>query len=128
MPQNTTQRPLTANQKKVLTALLDGHNVAGAAKQAGVDRTAVYRWLREPGGRFTAALQDASAAMLQGTTAQLAGLTGAAVLVLAMTMKDGSERGASTRVRAAEAVLSHAARLAELVALESRIRALEGAQ
>ena len=48
LPQNATSGGnLTPPQEKALAALLSGKTVTAAAEAAGVDRTTVYRWLRD---------------------------------------------------------------------------------
>ena len=48
MPRNTTEGELPANQEKALAALLAGHTATDAASIAGVHRSTVHRWLKEP--------------------------------------------------------------------------------
>ena len=48
MPQNATEGELSTNQEKALAALLAGHTATEAASIAGVHRSTVHRWLKEP--------------------------------------------------------------------------------
>src|ERR1700720_4712091 len=49
LPQNASfGDDLSPAQEKALDALLTGQTVTAAAKAADVDRTTIYRWLRDP--------------------------------------------------------------------------------
>ena len=51
MQQNATDsqtaRPLTSKQLRAVKALLSGESVTSVAREAKVDRTTIYRWLKE---------------------------------------------------------------------------------
>lgn len=120
----TKQRRLSPKQRLAIEALLSGCGLEEAARVASVDRVTLWRWLKSD-DLFLAELRAASAGELQAASARLAGMVGSAGDTLAVIMVDGSERGAANRLRAADLVLTHAVKLAELVDLESRIKALE---
>lgn len=124
MTQNAT---LSAAQRAALDALAQGHSISAAARMAGVDRSTIHRWLRKPGA-FSDAVVDASAASLKAAAIRLAGLTGSAADVLFDIMTDaagGDNRTATARLRAADAALGHAVKLAEVVNFDARIAELE---
>ena len=47
MQQNATPGELSTKQSRVLNALLLGSTVSSAAESGGVDRSTVYRWLKD---------------------------------------------------------------------------------
>ncbi len=70
MPQSSRLKP---KQRVALTALLTGQTVTQAAAAAGVDRTAVHRWLRS-NDAFRAALDEAREDATAAGTLALTGL------------------------------------------------------
>jgi hypothetical protein len=115
---------LARKQEEVIAALLTQRNVDEAAHAAGVGVRTLLRWMKIP--EFDAAYRKARRAAVSQSVARLQQATSAAATTLLRIMVDPSAP-ASTRVRAAESVLSHAAKAIELEDLEARLLALERA-
>lgn len=113
---------LTLKQRKAVTALLTTPDVTAAAKDAGVSRETVYKWMQLP--LFIAALHEAEAAALAAVSRSLVRLAERAAATLEGAMTDEAAP-AATRVRAADAVLGRLLQVRELVVLEGRVRELE---
>ncbi len=113
---------LTLKQRKAVTALLTTPDVTAAAKDAGVSRETVYKWMRLPA--FQTALHEAEAVALATVSRRLVTLADQATLTLEAAMTDITTP-AATRVRAADAVLARLLQVRELVTLEERVRELE---
>jgi hypothetical protein len=122
MPQTVTPERLTRKHQKTVDALLATGDVAAAAKEVGVSRETVYRWLRQPA--FAQAVRDAEAQALDDLSRLLVRLGRTAAGTLAKTMSDLSVPPA-TRVRAADVTLSRLLQLRELATLEARVVELE---
>lgn len=113
---------LTLKQRKAVTALLTTPDVTAAAKDAGVSRETVYKWMQLPA--FQTALHEAEALALAAVSRRLVTLADIATATLEAAMSDAAIP-ASTRVRAADAVLARLLQVRELVTLEARVRELE---
>ncbi len=123
-PDATLQQPLSSKQRRAVEALLTTGEVAAAAREVGVNRGTLYRWLQEPA--FLAAVREAEAKALDELSRLLVRLSRTAVGTLAKAMSDPATP-ASTRVRAADAVLGRLLQVRELAQLEARVQALEQA-
>ena len=119
MAQNDT---LTARQRKAIAALLASPTVSSAAETAGVSRSQLERWRRQPA--FRAALAQAEADIIEEAARQLLKLQGTAIRVIARVMLDDNSH-AGVRIRAAQLIVENTLRLREIVSLEERIAALE---
>ena len=113
---------LTLKQQRAVRALLTTPDVASAAKDAGVSRETVYKWMQV--SVFTTALHAAEADALAAVSRRLVRLADTAATTLETAMHDEATPVA-TRVRAADAVLSRLLQLRELVVLEERVQELE---
>jgi len=113
---------LTPKQQRAVRALLTTPDVAAAAKDAGVSRETVYKWMQV--SVFTTALHAAEADALAAVSRRLVRLADTAATTLETAMHDEATPVA-TRVRAADAVLSRLLQLRELVVLEERVQELE---
>jgi phage terminase small subunit len=122
MPQNLTLHDLTGKQRKAVEALLTTGEVSAAAKDAGVSRETLHRWLKQP--VFQGAVRDAESRALDDLSRLLVRLGRTAAATLAKAMNDPAAPYA-TRVTAANASLSRLLQLRELATLEARVRALE---
>lgn len=96
LPQNATSGDaLSPAQEKALAALLAGQTVTKAAKAADVDRTTVYRWLRDPyRPAFRVALDQGRREMRQAVQARLLALTNKAADCLEGALADGDGKSA----------------------------------
>jgi transposase-like protein len=127
MPTNRTlgeAHPLSPKQRKAVEALLTTGEVSAAAKEAGVSKDSLYRWMKQPA--FLDAVREAESRALDDLSRLLVRLGRTAVATLAKAMNDPAAPYA-TRVRAADASLSRLLQLRELATLEARVRALEAA-
>jgi transposase-like protein len=122
MPHNLTPGELTSKQRKAVAALLATGEVAAAAKETGVSRETLHRWLRQPG--FVQAVRGAEAQAIDDLSRLLVRLSRTAAATLAKAMNDPAVP-AATRVRAADAVLGRLLQLRELATLETRVVELE---
>jgi len=95
-PQNATPGDdLSPTQQKVLAALLAGKTVTAAAKAGKVDRTTVYRWLRDPyRPSFRLALERGRQELRQAMAARLLALTSKAADCLEGALAQGDGKAA----------------------------------
>lgn len=119
-----TAEGLTLKRRKAVEALLSTGEVSAAAREAGVRRETLHRWLREPA--FLAEVRKAEATALDELSRLLVRLGRTAAATLAKAMSDPAAPY-PTRVRAADAALSRLLQLRELAQLEARVQALEEA-
>lgn len=121
MNENATENGLTPKQRKALEAFAMGKSPAAAAQEAGVNRTTVYRWQRDP--VFVAELRRLGTEALERTARRLTAMSEAAVLTLLDGMTRENPIGA--RLRAAGLVLENAQRWVELVDIVARLEEIE---
>jgi len=114
---------VTPRQRKAIESLLTQGDVKSAAAAAGVARQTVYRWLKKPA--FRAALAEAEAEALASLSRALVRLGEKATRTLEQAIDGEADTRMSTRVRAADIVLSRLLQLRELVDLERRVTELE---
>ena len=107
-----------------IAALLSQRNVDEAARSAGIGTRTLLRWMKDP--EFDAAFRAARRAAFGQTTARLQQGSSAAATILMKLMLDANTP-ASTRVRAAEIIVNHAAKAIEIEDIEARVSALERA-
>jgi transposase-like protein len=124
MRRNATHPDLSPKQLKAVESLLATGEVSAAAKEVGVNRATLYRWLGEPA--FMEAVREAESRALDDLSRLLVRLGRTAAATLAKAMNDPAAPYA-TRVTAANASLSRLLQLRELATLEARVRALEAA-
>ncbi len=123
MNQNKTKTaPLKGKQAKAVEALVSCDTVEGACKAAGVSKTTMYRYLRDP--IFDQELKNAKRQLVNRAILRLQQTTGDAARALAEICRD-KEAPASARVTAAKAILDGALKAVELEDIESRIATLE---
>lgn len=122
MQQNATKRKeLTTQQRQALEALLQAGSLTDAAKQAGVNRVTLYRWLQD--ATFQAALRSAESEALAALSRRLVVMGDAAAAALSDAL--APERDIRDRLRAAQIVLDNLLKLKELLDFEQRLAALE---
>jgi hypothetical protein len=107
-----------------IAALLSQRNVDEAARSAGIGTRTLLRWMKDP--EFDAAFRAARRAAFGQTTARLQQGSSAAATILMKLMLDANTP-AFTRVRAAEIIVSHAAKAIEIEDIEARVAELERA-
>jgi hypothetical protein len=99
--ESTTE--LAQHQAEVITALMRGASVTDATRQANVDRTTFYLWIKSD-AVFQAELNRAKQEQAEAMRAQLRGLADAAVSTV-REMLMGADVPAGVRLKAALAVL-----------------------
>ena len=110
--------------EEAIAALLTQRSVDEAARAIGIAPRTLLRWLQVP--EFNANYRKARRDAYSQAVARLQQASGAAVSTLLKIMVDGG-MPASSRVRAAESVLSHAAKAIEIEDIEARVAGLERA-
>jgi hypothetical protein len=111
-------------KEEAIAALLTQRNIEEAAKATGIAPNTLLKWMKEP--EFQAAYREARRAGFGQSVARLQQASGAAVSTLLKIMVDPNAPH-STRVRAADSVLDHAAKAAEIEDIEVRVTELERA-
>jgi hypothetical protein len=111
-------------QEDAIAALLIQRNVEEAAKSINIAPKTLIRWMKVP--EFQTAYREARRAAFSQSIARLQQGTSAAASTLLKIMLDQTSP-ASTRVRAAECIMNHAAKAMELEDIGVRVTALEEA-
>lgn len=111
---------LSTVKRRAVLALVEHGSVSRAADICNLSRQSIYRWMREP--EFGKALQEASSEQVIEASRRLTSLMMRAVDELERLLSSDSEH---QRRLAVESILTHGARLRELVELEERITNLE---
>jgi len=115
---------LSGKKEEALLALLTARNVEDAARMADVPLRTLYRWMKEP--LFDAEYRKAKRAAFGQAISRLQQGSGAAATTMLKLMVD-TNVNASTRLRAADCVFTHAKSAIELEEVEARVAALEQA-
>jgi hypothetical protein len=113
---------LKPKQEEAIVALLSNRSVEDAAGAVKITPRTLYRWLKEPA--FDAAYRAARRSAFGQCVARLQQASGAAVSVMLKILADPSTPPAS-RLRAADMVITHAAKAIEIEDVEARVSALE---
>ncbi len=113
---------LSPRQSTAAAAVLAGETQAHAAAAAGVSRSTVGRWQRQP--EFRRALADGQTGILEAAARRLVGRLALAVDV-ATALLDDVAAPAAVRLSAARLLLDMAGRYHELTVIERRLAALE---
>ncbi len=111
-------------KEEAIAALLTQRNIEEAARTAGIGTQTMLRWLKVP--EFETAYREARRAAFGQSIARLQQASSAAVSTLLKIMIDPNSP-ASTRVRAADSILDHAAKAIEIEDIEVRVAQLEAA-
>jgi transposase-like protein len=107
---------------EAIVALLTQRNIDEAAKAVGIAPNTLLKWMKEP--EFDTAYREARRLAFRQSVSRLQQASGAAVSTLLKIMVDATAPH-STRVRAADSVLDHAAKAIEIEDIEVRVAALE---
>ncbi len=113
---------LGRKQEQAVAALLSQRSVEDAARVAGIGASTLIRWLKLP--EFQSAYREARRAAFGQAVARLQQASGAAVAGLLRVLVDPATP-ASSRVRAADCILNHAAKSIEIEDIEARVAELE---
>lgn len=109
-------------QEQAIVALLTQRNIDEAANSVGVAPNTLLKWMKQP--EFDAAYRNARRLAFRQSVVRLQQASGAAVTTLLKIMVDQNAPH-STRVRAADSVLDHAAKAIEIEDIEARVSELE---
>jgi len=115
---------LRPKQEEAILALLTTPSVEHAARAVKIGPRTLFRWQQEP--EFAKAFRKARRDAFGQGTARLQQASGAAVSTVLKIMLD-QHAPASTKLRAAELVLTHGAKAIELEDVEARVSELERA-
>ena len=105
----------TRKKEEAIAALLTQRNFEEAARAVGIGAQTMLRWLKVP--EFLKAYRDARRDAFSQSIARLQQASGAAVSTLLNVMVDPATP-ASSRIRAADSILDHAAKAIELEDIE----------
>lgn len=108
--------------EEAVAAMLTQRNLEEVARSIGIGTATLLRWQKQP--EFQKAFREARRDAYSQSIARLQQGTTAAATTLLKTMIDPGTP-ASVRVRAAEAILNHAAKAIEIEDIEARVAALE---
>jgi hypothetical protein len=115
---------LGRKKEEAIVALCSTRSIEDAARSCQTPARTLYRWLKEP--EFDAAYCAARRSAYGQSIARLQQASSAAATTLLKVMVDPTAPP-STRVRAAESVLTHAAKAIEIEDLDARLTELERA-
>jgi hypothetical protein len=118
------KQKLGRKKEDAIVALLSSRSIEDAARACSTPVRTLYRWLAE--AEFDAAYRTARRKAYGQSVARLQQASTAAATTLLKVMVD-TATPASTRVRAAEHILTHAAKAIEIEDIEARLSALEQA-
>jgi hypothetical protein len=112
---------LTARQKRTITALLTSENIGAACELAGIGRTTLARWLKEP--QFMKELSQAEKQALNQASRELLAGQAEALATIREIMTSGQND--AVRLKAANDWLNLLFKYREVDQLEERISKLE---
>jgi len=115
---------LRHKQEAAIVALLSHRSIEEAARAVPTSAKTLLRWLKEP--EFDAAYREARRLAYGQSIARLQQAASAATSTLLKIMVDTSSPP-SCRLRAADSVLSHAAKAIEIEEIDARLSTLERA-
>ena len=113
---------LKPKQEEAIAALLTNRTVEEAARAVKITPRTLHRWLNE--ADFDAAYRQARRTAFGQCVARLQQASSAAVSVMLKILADGAAP-ASARLRAADLVVTHAAKAIEIEDIEARVAELE---
>jgi len=111
-------------KEDAVVALLTQRTTQDAAESIGIGTATLLRWMKDP--EFDVAYREARRAAFSQSITRLQQMSGAAAATLGKVMVDPNTP-ASTKVRAADSILDHAAKAIEIEDIEVRVAALEAA-
>ena len=89
---------MTTSQLKVIECLLVGRSITGAADEAGVSRSTIYRWFRDD-SEFMAAYNMERRLQYETTSRRLVALSEGAVTCIEQAIQSGDIRTALSLLR-----------------------------
>jgi hypothetical protein len=111
-------------KEAAIAALLTARNTEEAARSIGIGPATLRRWQKDP--TFAAAYREELRLSYKQSIGRMHQASSAAVSTLLKVMVDPATP-ASTKVRAADSVLSHTAKAIEIEDIDARVAALEEA-
>jgi hypothetical protein len=112
-------------REEAIAALLVQRNIEEAARSISIAPNTLLKWMKEP--EFDTSYREARRLAFRQSIARLQHASSTAVSLLQKAIVDSSAPY-STRVRAAEIVLSHTAKAIEIEDIDARVAALEAAK
>jgi transposase-like protein len=109
-------------KEQAIAALLSHRSIEEAARAAGIGVNTLLRWMKDP--EFDKAYRKARRTAFGQGTARLQQASGVAVSTVLKIMLD-QHAPASTKLRAADMVLTHGAKAIEIEDVEARVSELE---
>ena len=123
-PMKTLGSKFSRKMEEAIAALLTQRMLDDAARSVGIGTPTLIRWQKDP--EFQTAYREARRAAFGQSIARLQQASSAAVSVPIKVMADPTSPP-STRVRAADSVLDHAAKAIEIEDIEVRVADMERA-
>ena len=123
MEMNGKCQKACSKREEAIAALLACGTVTAAARQAGISKTTLYCWLREPD--FVADYRAARGQVVEEGIRELQAAFKKAVSALTRNLSCGQP---ALEIRAALAILDQSIRGMELLDIEARITALEASE
>src|SRR5438105_3034289 len=115
--------PLSGSHEKAAMLLAAGRTIRGTARACQISESVIYKWLKKVA--FTKRIDALRALMLEAAMGRLTNDMTRASGVLRRLLEHADGR---LRLNAAKTILESAARLRETVAMDQRLKALEGAE
>ena len=122
MAKDNLGKPLRANQRRAVEAILQGMTRQQAAAAAGVLPATLSQWLAQPNVRTH--LNEQSSLVLKDASIRLKATVDDAITILRDAMGN-EEYSPAVRLRAADMTITHALKLLETADLLERIELLE---
>lgn len=110
--------------EQAVAALLSHRSIEDAAREVGISRNTLMRWMKEP--EFQTKCREARRTVFSHAIGRLQDSAGAAATTVLRIMLDPNAP-AHTRLRAAEVVLEQAAQAGEIENMAARVARLEQA-
>ncbi len=124
MNANSSPEQLTVKQTQLITLLLSGVNIAGAARQCRIAETTAHRWLKDE--LFQEEYKRAKNELFENALDELKMSVGEAIQTLRRHANASDiEPTAQTQIAAAKELLAQAVELGKVQELEARIVELE---
>jgi phage terminase small subunit len=118
----TMKENLTPRQRKVLEALMISGDVTEAARNGGVSRETVYKWLKQP--TFGEAIVTSTERALEDLERRMVAMVDQAISTFRSTLEDPNVSPA-LKVKTADLVLERLFQIHDLITLERRMKRLE---
>jgi transposase len=118
------ENTLTIKQREAIPIILSSPTLDEAAKKIGVEPRTIYRWKNQP--EFQIELQKVERIRLQEINAKSICYEEEALESLVDVMRNPTQEGANTKMRAAQIVFKITHRNLESLLLDQRLERIEG--